>query len=92
MTAALPVLDTATGLVLLLAGLVAWRGRPGSRVGLLLVAAAACWFAGNVVGALAFVHRGPLVQLHVSYPPAACTAAAHSRWSRWPGWPPCSRV
>ena len=61
MTDALPVLDTATGLVLLLAGVVAWRGRPGSRVGLLLVVAAACWFAGSAVGALAFLHRGPLV-------------------------------
>jgi signal transduction histidine kinase len=64
----LAALDVLTGLTLLLAGAVAWRGRPRSRVGLLQVVAAACWFAGGVIGALAFVHRGPLVQLHVSYP------------------------
>ena len=75
MTAALPALDAATGLVLLLAGLVAWRGRPVSLVGLLLLVSAVCWFAGSVVGALAFVHRGPLVQLHVSYP----TGRVHRR-------------
>jgi hypothetical protein len=66
--AVLAALDLLTGLTLLLAGAVAWRGRPRSRVGLLQVVAAACWFAGGVIGALAFVHRGPLVQLHVSYP------------------------
>jgi signal transduction histidine kinase len=64
----LAALDLIAGLTLLLAGAVAWRGRPSSRVPLLLAVAAACWFAGGVVGALAFVHRGPLVQLHLSYP------------------------
>ena len=64
----LAALDLLTGLTLLLAGAMAWHGRPRSRVGLLLMVTSACWFAGSVIGALAFVHRGPLVQLHVSYP------------------------
>jgi signal transduction histidine kinase len=64
----LPVLDALTGLLLLAAGAVAWRGRPRSRVGALLVLAGVCWYAGSAVGALAFLHRGPLVQLHVTYP------------------------
>jgi signal transduction histidine kinase len=71
----LAVLDAVTGLVLLAAGVVAWRGRRRSRVGALLVIAGLCWFAGSVVGALAFLHRGPLVQLHVSYP----TGRVHRR-------------
>jgi signal transduction histidine kinase len=71
----LAVLDAVTGLLLLAAGAVAWRGRPGSRVGALLVLAGLCWFAGSIVGALAFLHRGPLVQLHVSYP----TGRVHRR-------------
>ena len=68
MTGALPLLDAATGVVLTATGVVAWRARPSSRVGALLVLTAACWFAGSLVGVLAFLHRGPLVQLHVSYP------------------------
>ncbi len=91
MTTWLAGLDTVTGLVLLAAGVVAWRGRPSSRVGLLLVVAGACWFAGSLVGALALIHRGPLVQLHVSYRPAASTAASRPPWSCWPGSPAPSR-
>ena len=68
MTDLLPLLDALTGLVLAASGVLAWRARPSSRVGALLVLAAACWFAGSLVGALAFLHRGPLVQLHVGYP------------------------
>jgi signal transduction histidine kinase len=75
MTSWLAVLDTVTGLTLLVAGLAAWRGRPSSRAGLLMMLAAGCWFAGSLVGVLAFVHRGPLVQLHVSYP----TGRVHRR-------------
>ena len=75
MTSWLAALDTVTGLVLLGTGAIAWRGRPHSRVGALLVLAGVCWFAGSVVGALAFLHRGPLVQLHVSYP----TGRVHRR-------------
>ena len=61
--------------MLLGAGGLAWRGRPRSRVGALLVVAAVCWFVGSALGALAFLHRGPLVQLHVTYP----TGRAHRR-------------
>ncbi len=75
MSAALPLVDALTGLVLLGAGVIAWRGRPRSRVGALLVLAGLCWFIGSVVGLLAFLHRGPLVQLHVTYP----TGRTHRR-------------
>jgi signal transduction histidine kinase len=75
MSSALGILDAVTGVMLLAAGTVCWRGRPRSRVGALLVLAAMCWFAGSAVGALAFLHRGPLVQLHVSYP----TGRVHRR-------------
>lgn len=68
MSSVLAVVDAVTGVLLLAAGAVAWRGRPRNRVGALLVLAGGCWFAGSAVGALAFLHRGPLVQLHVSYP------------------------
>ena len=64
----LPVLDVTTGLVALGAGCLAWWRRPSSRVGLLLVVVGGCWFAGSLVAPLAFLHRGPLVHLHVSYP------------------------
>ena len=33
-----------------------------------MVATGVCWFAGSVVGAAVFLHRGPLVHLHISYP------------------------
>jgi signal transduction histidine kinase len=64
----LPVLDILTGLVLLVAGVLSWRGRWTSRVGPLQVLAALCWFAGSLLGPLLFLHRGPLVQLHLGYP------------------------
>ncbi len=75
MSTVLAVLDAVTGVVIIAAGAIAWRGRPRSRVGALLVLAGLCWFAGSAVGALAFLHRGPLVQLHVSYP----TGRTHRR-------------
>lgn len=68
MSSVLGLLDAVTGVLLLAAGAVGWRGRPRSRVGALLVLAGLCWFAGSAFGPLAFLHRGPLVQLHVSYP------------------------
>ena len=71
----LGALDVLAGLTLLVSGAVAWRKRRGSRVGLLLVLTGGCWFAGTALGTLAFLHRGPLVQLHVSYP----TGRLHGR-------------
>ena len=60
--------DALTGVVLLgCGGLARWRRRD-SRVGLLLALAGVCWFAGSMVGPLVFLHRGPLVHLHVTYP------------------------
>jgi signal transduction histidine kinase len=60
--------DSMVGLVLLGCGLVARRSRAGRRVGLIMIAAAGCWFLGNLVGPFLFLHRGPLVHLHISYP------------------------
>jgi signal transduction histidine kinase len=64
----LALTDAAVGTTLLLCGAAAWRARPASRTGLLMVATGLCWFAGSVVGVAVFLHRGPLVHLHISYP------------------------
>ena len=64
----LALTDAAVGATLLLCGATAWRARPASRTGLLMVATGVCWFAGSVVGVAVFLHRGPLVHLHISYP------------------------
>jgi signal transduction histidine kinase len=73
--AALPVLDAAVGVTLLGTGALAAVHRRTSRVGPLLVLAGGCWFLGNLAGPLVFLHRGPLVHLHVTYP----TGRAHRR-------------
>ena len=65
---ALVVADGLTGAVLLGSGALAWWRRRESRVGLLLVLAGGSWYAGSLVGSLVFLHRGPLVHLHVTYP------------------------
>ena len=44
------VLDLAAGLGLLVAGMLAWVQRPGSRVGLLSVAAGVAWFGPDWAG------------------------------------------
>jgi len=64
----LQILDPTVGIVLLFCGAVAWARRPKSRVGVLLVAAGGCWFLGSLWSAAVFLHRGPLVHLHLSYP------------------------
>jgi signal transduction histidine kinase len=64
----LQIVDPAVGVVLVACGAVTWRRRPTSRVGLLMIAAAACWFLGGAWTAAVFLHRGPLVHLHLSYP------------------------
>jgi len=56
------------GIVLLACGAATWACRPKSRVGLLLVAASGCWLLGSLWTAAVFLHRGPLVHLHLSYP------------------------
>jgi signal transduction histidine kinase len=64
----LVVADLLVGLLLIGCGLVAWRRRPESRVGLLMGIAGVTWFAGNLGQAALYLHRGPLVHLHLSYP------------------------
>jgi signal transduction histidine kinase len=60
--------DLAAGCVLLAAGVVAWEHRPESRVGPLMALAGSTWFLGNLAAPLLYLHRGPLVQLDLSYP------------------------
>jgi signal transduction histidine kinase len=60
--------DLATGLALLGGGGVAWARRPRTSAGPLMLAAGATWFAGDVWSVLLFAHRGPLVQLVLTYP------------------------
>ena len=71
--------DLVTGLALIGSGVLAWRGRPQSRVGVLLVTSGFCWFLGNfarsdvavvawVAGHGVYLHRGPLVNALLTYP------------------------
>ena len=73
------VADLVTGWSLIGCGLAGWARRPTSWSGALLVAAGFAWFvpdfAGAGVGLLAwlgvyarYLHRGPLVQLVLTYP------------------------
>ena len=63
------VADGIVGAVLLAAAAIAWQRRPDSRVGLLMGGAGVAWFAGTLWPFAIFWHRGPLVHLHLSYPP-----------------------
>ena len=65
---ALVVADGVVGLVLVTCGIVAWERRGESRVGPLMVLSGYTWFAGNLWSQLLYLHRGPLVHLHISYP------------------------
>jgi signal transduction histidine kinase len=61
--------DLATGWTLIACGLIAWARRPESRSGPLLAATGFAWFAANFASDQAlYLHRGPLVQLMLSYP------------------------
>jgi signal transduction histidine kinase len=64
----LVVADGVVGLVLVTCGVVAWQRRGESRVGPLMVLSGYTWFAGNLWPQLLYIHRGPLVHLHISYP------------------------
>jgi signal transduction histidine kinase len=59
-----PAADTLAGLSLLVGGAATWRQASGR----LLVLTGAAWFAGDVVPALLYAHRGPLVHVLVTYP------------------------
>ncbi len=71
--------DLAVGWSLIGCGLVASRRRPESRTGPLLAATGFTWFVGNFAGVgvaavawaaghMVYLHRGPLVQLVLTYP------------------------
>jgi hypothetical protein len=71
--------DLVVGWTLISCGLIAWRGRPASHVGALVVGSGFTWFLGNFAGAevawLAwvgrhgnYVHRGPLIQAVLTFP------------------------
>jgi len=71
--------DLAVGWTFIGCGLVAWARRPARRVGPLLAATGFTWFVGNfaqvgvaavawVAAHLVYLHRGPLVQLVLTYP------------------------
>jgi signal transduction histidine kinase len=65
---ALTFADAAVGACLVGTSILAWRRRPASRVGALLGLSGATWFAGSVFPAALYLHRGPLVHLHLAYP------------------------
>ena len=65
---ALVVADAVVGLLLVTCGVIAWERRGESRVGPLMVLSGYTWFAGNFWAPLLYLHRGPLVHLHISYP------------------------
>lgn len=60
--------DGVVGILLVTCGVIAWDRRPQSRVGILMVIAGFTWFAGNFGAIAVYLHRGPLVHLHISYP------------------------
>ena len=62
------VADGVVGLVLVTCGVVAWDRRGESRVGRLMALSGFTWFAGNFWQGALYLHRGPLVHLHISYP------------------------
>jgi signal transduction histidine kinase len=81
--------DLAVGWSLIGCGLVAWEQRPESRTGPLMAATGFTWFLGNfsqigvaavawVAAHLVYLHRGPLVQLVLTYP----SGRASSRLAR----------
>jgi signal transduction histidine kinase len=64
----LALADGVVGLVLVTCGVIAWERRSESRVGPLMALAGFAWFAGNFAAGALYLHRGPLVHLHISYP------------------------
>jgi signal transduction histidine kinase len=65
---ALEIADLAVGCILIACGTLAWDRRPASRVGALMSLAGFTWFLGTLFTPALFLHRGPLVHLHLSYP------------------------
>lgn len=75
---ALLLADPVVGLVAATNGILVLTRRGRHPIGFLLVAVSATWFAGSVVPAAAFLHRGPMIQLHLSYPTGRLR-----RWGAW---------
>jgi hypothetical protein len=65
---ALAAADLAVGSILVVCGGIAWDRRPESRVGALMALSGFTWFLGTLLPAALYLHRGPLVHLHLSYP------------------------
>jgi signal transduction histidine kinase len=64
----LRVADPAIGILLGGCGGLLIARRRRSLVGPLMLLSCACWFAGSLWSLAVFLHRGPLVHLHISYP------------------------
>ena len=60
--------DIAVGWTLIACGLLAWSRRPESHSGAVMAATGFAWFAANFSSQALYLHRGPLVQLVLSYP------------------------
>jgi len=75
---ALVAADFLVGCTLVACGVVARERRPESRVGALMLLSGGTWFLGTALEAALFLHRGPLVHLHLSYP----TGRARTRLAR----------
>lgn len=82
-------LDLITGWAVVLSGLDAWRQRPESRVGLLLLASGLTWFLGNLIvsgvasvafvgAALLMLHRAPIFQAVLTYPTGRSSGRAEA--------------
>lgn len=64
----LQVADPTVGVLLGGCGSILIMRRRQSLVGPLLLLGCGCWFLGSLWSAALFFHRGPLVNLHISYP------------------------
>ena len=64
----LRIADPAVGCVLGGCGSILTVRRRRSLVGPLMLLACGCWFLGSLWSVAVFLHRGPLVHLHISYP------------------------
>jgi signal transduction histidine kinase len=61
--------DLAVAVALVACGMAVWTSvRASQLTGALMVATGVAWLAGGVIGELALLHRGPLVQLLVTAP------------------------
>ena len=64
----LQMADPTVGLVLGSCGSILTVRRRQSLAGPLMLLGCGCWFLGSIWIVAVFLHRGPLVHLHISYP------------------------